>query len=69
VTLRRQPTVADVDRALRTVADLIRFHPLGRNALPVFERLEREREKLVRDESAMARAAALSRSLEPATGG
>lgn len=61
---RGEPSLADVDRGLRTVADVIRFHPLGRNALPIFERLERERERLVSDDSVMQRAAALSRSRE-----
>ncbi len=54
----RDSTLADVEQALRFVADVIRVH--GVAYLPIFERLERERDRLAADEAALDRAMRLS---------
>lgn len=53
-------TVERIDSALAILATVIRSHPRGRAALPIFERLERERASLAsiddRLDAALARA-------------
>lgn len=57
---RGLPTLADLDHALDVVGYVIKHHPLGRNALPIFERLERERRELARKGDLLDRATAFS---------
>jgi hypothetical protein len=47
---------------MKVVAYVIKHNPRGRKALPIFERLERERERLARAEEILARAIALAES-------
>jgi hypothetical protein len=56
-----EPTLAEVESLMRVVADVIRVHPQGERAVPVFESLERDRDRLLRLDRALARAHALSR--------
>jgi hypothetical protein len=56
--LRGEPTLADVEHALRVVADVIRLH--GTAYLPIFDRLEREKERLAREQAQLDRAVRLS---------
>lgn len=53
-----EPTLAEVNHALCVVADVIRMH--GTAYLPIFERLERERDRLQGEQARLDRAVALS---------
>lgn len=65
---RRESTLADLDHAIEVVASVIRTHPLGQKALPIFARLERERARLAQEAEMMERANAFSGKERGASG-